>query len=168
MAGETNFSDVQGISKRVYDKTGLKTIQFGNTWFQQKVLFDKGTTKLGDTYQVAVVTQPPNGFTFPGSSGAVATLLQARAMKIEQASVRGHEMVLREQFAWAALSRAAAEGEGAFASLTGEAMKAMKKAAHNRVEIQLIHGQDAEGLGVVESTTDLGSGLAEIVFTEAS
>jgi hypothetical protein len=168
MAGETNFSDVQGISKRVYDKSGLKTIQFGNTWFQGKVLFDKGTTKLGDTYQVGVVTQPPNGFTFPGSSGAVATLLQARAMKIEQASVRGHEMILREQFAWAALSRAAAEGEGAFAALTGEAYKAMKKAAQNRVEIQLIHGQDPEGLGVIETTTDLTGGLAEIVFTEAS
>src|SRR5688572_15079768 len=98
MAGETNFSDVQGISKKVYDKSGLKTVLFGNSWFQQRVLFDKGTTKLGDTYQMGVVTQPPNGFTYPGSAGAVATLLQARAMKIEQAAQRGFELILREQY----------------------------------------------------------------------
>lgn len=168
MAGETNFSDVSGISKKVYDKSGLKSVLFGNSWLQGKVLFDKGTTKLGDTYQLGVVTQPPNGFTYPGSSGAVATLLQARAMKIEQAAQRGFELVLREQYAWAALSRAAAEGEGAFASLTGEAMKAMKQAAQNRVEIQLIHGQEPTGLGVLESVTDLTGGSGELVFTEAS
>jgi len=166
MAGETTFSDVQGISKRVYDKSGLKSVLFGNSWFQSKVLFDKGTTKLGDTYQMGVVTQPPNGFTYGGNAGGITTLLQARAMKIEQASLKGHELILREQFAWAALSRAAEAGEGAFASLVGEAYKAMKLAAQTRVEIDIIHGQD--GLGVVESVNDLGSGLGEIVFTEAS
>jgi hypothetical protein len=67
---------------------------------------------------------------------------------------------------WVALSRAAEEGEGAFAALTGEIFKAMKAAASNRLEAVQLIGQ--KPIGIVESVTDLGSSTGKIVFTEAS
>lgn len=166
MAGEVTFEQINGLSKDVYDASGLKTTLFTNSWFQSKVLWDKGTTKLGDDFRVGVVTQPPNGFTYGGSAGGITTLLQPRGMKIEQTSSKGFELVLRERMAWGALSRAAAGGVGAFASLVGEGYKAMKLAAQTRIEIDIIHGQ--QGLGVVEDRVDLGAGLAEITITEGS
>ncbi len=166
MAGEVTFEQINGLSKDVYDASGLKTTLFTNSWFQDKVTWDKGTTKLGDEFRVGVVTQPPNGFTYGGSAGGITTLLQPRGMKVEQTSSKGFELVLRERMAWGALSRAAAGGIGAFASLVGEAYKAMKLAMQTRVEIDIIHGQ--QGLGVVDSVNDLGSGVGEIVLTEGS
>lgn len=166
MAGETVVSDINGVQKRVYDKSGLKNAILGVTILQDNIGWENGTRKIGESYQVGVVLRPPNGFTHAGSAGNVVQLKQGRPMKIQQASITPHEFELREQVSFAALSRAAEEGEGAFASLTGELHKAMKEQAQNRLEAVILHGQ--RGLGVVEAVTDLGSSQMDITITEAT
>jgi hypothetical protein len=165
MAGETTVTDVNGVQKRVYDKSGLKNALPGSSVLQREIGFDGGSRMVGESYQFGVVLQPPNGFTFVGSGGAITTLKQGRPMLIKQAAITPFEMDLREQYAWAALSRAAEQGEGAMAAITGEILKAMKFSASNRLEATMLLGQ--YGLGTVDSVSGSG-GTAVIVITEAT
>jgi len=163
MAGETVLTDINGITKRVYDKTIKKALP-GSSWLQQRIGWDNGSRQVGESYQVSVVLRPPNGFTHVGSSGATATLKQGRPMQIKQASITPFEFDLRENLTFTAMSRAKEQGEGAVASLVGEMMKAMKFSASNRLEANALHGQ--RSLGTIEAVTDLGSNQADLTITE--
>lgn len=156
MAGETDVSAVNGLAKRVYDKA-IVDARPGVSIAQRKIGWDKGTRNIGESYQVGVALQPPNGFTYPGSAGGVTTLKAPRNSIIKQASIIPFEMELREQMVYTALSRAAKEGEGAFKQLAGEVFLAMKKAMVNRLEASALLGQ--QGWGQVSSVTDNGSGI---------
>lgn len=166
MAGEVTLEVVNGLTKKVYDKSGVKQTLPEVAIHTKRIGYDEGSRKVGENYNISVVLRPPNGFTHAGSDGAVRTLKQPRNMVIKQASVTPFEIDLREQVAFAALSRAAEEGEGSFAGLAGEIMKHMKLATANRYEAVMVHGQ--RGLGIVEAVTDLGGGQADLTITAAS
>jgi hypothetical protein len=166
MAGETTATDVNGVQARVYERMKLRNALPGSSFLQREIPFDGGAKRLGESYQFGVVLQPPNGFTMAGSAGNVTTLKQGRPMLIKQASVVPFEMELREQYSFAALSRAAEEGEGTLAGITGEILKAMKWASANRLEATMLLGQYS--LATVESiNTDSGT-TVNVVLTEAS
>lgn len=161
MAGEVDVTAANGILKKVYDPK-LGDLRPKSSIFQRKYSFSDGD-KVGDSYQVGVAVQPPNGFTYLGSSGAVKALSAPQNSIIKQASITPFESTLREQVSWAAMSRAAEAGEAAIKSLTGELVIAMRNSTANRLEASLIHGQ--RGYGTVASVTDLTGGLADVVFT---
>ncbi len=167
MAGEIDLDAISGDTKKVYDKTGIKNFLPAQAILQKKIGsdFEKGA-RVGDSFQISVTLQLPGGFTYAGSSGAVRALKQARNMIIKQAAITPFELDLRESASYVALSRAKEAGPAAFAGLAGEMMKNMKIAAANRYEMSLLHGQ--RGYGIVESVTDLGSNLANVVITAAS
>lgn len=165
MAGEVTVTEVSGIGKKVYDRTMRKALP-ASAILQKRIGWDKGTRAIGESYNVSVVLRPPNGFTYAGTAGGVTTLKAPRNMVIKQASIIPFEMELREQFAWAALSRAAKEGEGSFAQLAGTGMWAMKESSSNRLEMAALDGQ--RPLGEVEAVTDLGGGLADLTITQAT
>lgn len=165
MAGEVTLETVNGLTKKVYDKSGLKKALPGSAIFQKRIGYEKGTRKVGESYNVPVVLRPPNGFTYSGSEGGVTTLKNPRNMVIKQASITPFELDLREQVAFAALTRAAEEGEGSFAQLSGEILKWMKFSTANRYEAGIVGGQ--RSLGTVESVTAEGSNV-RVVFTAAS
>lgn len=166
MAGELTVAQANGIQKRVYDKSGLQNSLPGTSILQRKIGWEKGSRNVGESYQVGVVLQPPNGFTYSGSAGGITTLKQARNMIMKQASIVPFELDLREQLAWALLSRAAEAGEGAMAQITGEVLKAMKFSSANRLELQILNGQ--RSLGTVDVVTDLGGNLATVSITAAT
>lgn len=167
MAGESVLTDVNGSTKVVYDKTGVRNFLPKSAIIQKKVGsgFEKGA-RVGDSFAISVTLQLPGGFTYAGSTGALATLKQARGQIIKQAAITPFELILRESATYVVLSRIKDAGEAAFNGYIGETMKNMKTAAANRYEMSLLHGQ--RGYGIVESVTDLGSNLANIVITAAS
>lgn len=167
MAGETAFSDINGSAKRVYDKSGIKDVRSACSIITKQVGWDKGTRAIGESYQMPVTLRYPNGFTYLGSAGAANTSLkQPRPQQIKQASITPFAFILEERLVTQALARAASEGDGAFTALTGETYKGMKLSASNRVEAGIIIGQKT--LGTLESVTDLGSNLGDLVITEAT
>ncbi len=123
MAGEVTVTAINGIGKKVYDKSGLKNWLPSSSIMQKRASWEKGTRNVGESYSVSVVTRRPNGVTYSGSAGGVNALLAPRNMVIKQALIVPFEMELREQFSWAALSRAASDNsEGAFAQAAGEGL----------------------------------------------
>ena len=164
MAGEVDVSAAQGILKRVYDPE-LGDVRPKSSVFQRMFKFESGN-KVGESYQYGVCVQPPNGFTYLGSSGAVKALQTPVNSVIRQATITPFESTLREQVSWAAMSRAAEAGDQAIKALTGELVLAMRNATANRLEASLHHGQ--RGYGTVESVTDLTGGYASVVITAAT
>lgn len=161
-----DLDNVNGIAKKVYDKAGIQDLRPKSAILQRRIGWDKGTRQIGESYQISVALRPPNGFTYPGSTGAGTAMKAARPMIIKQASITPFEMDLREQISYTALSRAAKEGEGAFAQLSGELFKGMKMAAANRLEAGILLGQRA--LGEVEAVTDTSGGTADLTITAAT
>ncbi len=166
---EVTIADVNGIAKRVYDKMGIKDLRPVSAIYQKRIGWEDGSREVGESYRISVALRPPNGFTYPGqqTSATGATAMKvARPMIIKQAEIIPFEMDLREQVIYAALSRAAKKGEGAFAQLYSELFKGMKLSASNRLEASIVLGQHT--LGVVDSITDLTGQVMKIVFTAAT
>lgn len=168
MANEVTFDAANGLAKDVYHDGGVKDFLPKTSIITRDVGELKPTAKLGDTYKVPVVVKPPNGVTYGGTAGGITALKGPRNMVIKQTEITPYEMILREQTAWAALSRLAGESKAAFAKLQTTMQMAMKKSLANRLEINLLLGQ--RPLGVVDSggITDLGGNLLTCVITEAS
>ncbi len=163
---EATLTDINGMTKRVYDKLGIHDLLPASSVYTDLIGFDGGTHAIGESYRIPVVLEPPNGFTYAGSSGGAVTLKAGRPMLVKQAEVVPFEMELREQVTYAALSRAHADGEGAFGRLAGTYMTQMKKSAANRLELQILRGQ--QPLGIVETVTDTGSQTADLTITTAT
>jgi len=163
MAGENTVTTANALYKKVYGKK-LVDVRPKSSVIQDLVPFSQ-SQRVGDSYNEGIMLQPPNGFTYNGSAGGVAALNSPANMVSKQASVTPSEINLREQMAYAAMSRAVDQGEAAFKSLTSEVLVGMKAAHHNRVEASALHGQ--RGYGTVESVTANGSD-ADVVFTAAT
>lgn len=167
MAGETTFTDINGVAKRIYDKSGIKDLRTECSIITKQVSWDKGTRNVGESYQVPITLRYPNGFTYLGSSGAAnLALKQPRPQQVKQASIVPFAFILEERLVTQALARAAQEGDGAFAAISGETLKGMKLSGSNRVEANIVIGQRT--LGTLEAVTDLGGGLGDLTITEAT
>jgi hypothetical protein len=163
MAG-TTVTDISGLLKRVYDSS-VKDVRPTCAILQRRHDFDTAK-RVGESYQITVALSPPNGFTYVGSAGNIATLKAARTMVLKQASLTPVEIDLREQVAYAVMSRAAEQGEGAVKQFLSELMPSMQSSSANRIEGSMLHG--GRNYGIVESVTDEGSNVAKVVFTAAT
>ena len=167
MAGETGFDTINGVAKRVYDKSGLVDARSDCSIITKQLSWDKGTRNIGESYQVPVTLRYPNGFSYLGSAGtSTSALKQPRPQVIKQASITPFAFILEERVVTTALARAAREGEGAYASYSAELYKGMKMSASNRVEAGIVLGQ--RSLGTVELATDLTGNVCDITFTAAT
>lgn len=164
MAGELTVTEANGLFKRVYDRK-VRDLRPSSAILQRRIGFNE-QKKVGEAYVASVVTRPPNGFTYAGSAGGVIALKAPRNMQIKQVSLTPFEIDLREQIAYAALSRAVADGEGAFKSITGEVVSAMQVASANRLEASMLHGQ--RGYGTIESVGSATGQSVPIVITAAT
>lgn len=158
-----DLSNWAGNYKKIYGST--TDVRTKSAVIQRRLKLDGKAKKVGESYVENVALQLPNGFTFAGTSGAVATLNAASSGVYKQATVTPSEMILRDVISYGTLARAAAEGEGAFQSATSLLAMGMQVAMVNRVEASLLHGQ--RGYGTVESrTTATGSGT--VTFSAAT
>ena len=90
-------------------------------------------------------------FTYGGNGGTAFALRNGVSSTHEQAKVKGHEMVLRSYLAIGAVSRS--KGKNAFIQASKLVVENMLKSFARRLEVQLMYGQAAGGLGVVESVS---------------
>lgn len=163
MAGENTITTANGLYKKRYSKSGLNNVKPKSAVLQEKYPYS-ASERVGESYNEGVELQGPNGFTYAGSAGGVNTLNSASNMVIKPATITPHELDLREQISYTAMSRAVEQGETAFGSLTDTVLAAMKTAHHNRVEGCLLHGQ--RGYGTIESSTDVSAGtVMDVVIT---
>lgn len=118
--------------------------------------------KSGSTYNTPLYLGLEHGVSYGGSSANAFTLDSSIASEMQEASVKGCEMVLRSQISVGAVSRSIGE-KGAFEQATKLIVRNMLKSMHIRLESQLLYGQ--VGIARVASV-NTGTNVVSICASE--
>lgn len=162
----TGLTTASGMFKKRYSKD-INDLRSKCSILQKLIPFSPGE-KVGDSYNIGVSVKLAQGWTPTGASATSTTLKDATASEHKQMAVTSYENILREQVIYKALSEASEKGEAAFGNLMDKIVLGMKKAAHNRLELDLLHGQRGFGSLSTTVTDNTTSCTATIVSTEWS
>jgi hypothetical protein len=165
MAGENTVSTASGLFKTVYAKKLQKAVP-DFAILQKLVPFAQSDKEIGAYFAQPVSLSHEAGFTYNGTAGGVVQLKAAANAVIKEAQVYGSEIVLRSQMSDLYVDRASSKGEKAFEKATAFKVLDMNNSMRKRLEIAMLYGQS--GVGTVSTVTDLGSGVAELVLTDAT
>ena len=138
------LSTLNGFYKQIYGDSLINLIP-ESAKFIKKVPFER-RKKLGDYYNVPVVLQGENGFTYNDGDGTAFSLNGALAMGTKNATVRGAEKVLQSQISYKAAAAATSSKE-AFADATSTLFENMVESMSNRLELSCFYGGSALGKG---------------------
>jgi hypothetical protein len=163
------LATLNGFYKQIYGDSLINLIP-ESAKFIKDVPFER-RKKLGDYYNVPVVLQAEQGFTYNDGDGTAFALNGALAMGTKNAQVRGAEKVLQSQISYNAAAAATSNKE-AFADATSTLFENMVESMANRLELSCFYGQSdiAEGRGSVatESTTGASASFGVATFTRAT
>jgi len=150
-------ASLNGFFKQIYGDSLINLIP-ESAKFIKEVPFDR-RKKLGDYYNVPVVLQQEQGFTYNDGDGSSFALKGALAMGTKNAKVRGAEKVLQSQISYKAAAAATSSKE-AFADATSTLFENMVESMSNRLELSCWYGNvslgDGSGSGSGNSASVLG------------
>jgi len=127
------------------------------------VKFDS-SKKLGGSYVEPVILSLESGFTYGGEDGNLFDLEDAKELKMQRATVKARELVLRSAISIGALNRSAS-GEQSIEKAMDLMIGNMLKSIYHRLEVQMFYGQS--GIGIVR-TDAAGGASSEAIEIEVS
>lgn len=148
MATANDLSTLNGLFKETYADKMNRLIPEG-TKLLQKINFLPKDRQPGNNYHQPVVLGMEHGVTFADSGEGAFTLSPPVAGQIQDATVRGYQLVLRSVLSYVAASRAMGSGPRAFEDATKFLVKNMLDSVNKKLEIELLYGQ--MGYGTVAS-----------------
>jgi hypothetical protein len=152
MATANDLSTLNGMFKETYADKMQRLIPEG-TKLLQRVPFLPKDRQPGNNYHQPVVLGMEHGVTFADSGEGAFNLLPPVAGQIQDATVRGYQLVLRSVLSYSAASRAMGPGPRAFEDATKFLVKNMLDSVNKKLEIELLYGQ--MGYAKVDSATGL-------------
>ena len=157
------LATLNGFYKQIYGDSLINLIP-ESAKFIKDVPFER-RKKLGDFYNVPVVLQAEQGFTYNDGDGTAFALNGALAMGTKNAQVRGAEKVLQSQISYKAAAAATSNKE-AFADATSTLFENMVESMANRLELSSFYGGSSLGNGSGSGSS--GSSLGAATFTRAT
>lgn len=146
-------STLNGIFKERYSES-VKQLVPDHVKLYNRIKFDT-SKKVGDSYNEPVILSLESGFTYGGESGDLFDLNDVKQFKLQNASIKARELVLRSAISIGALTRSKDDPqaiEKAMDLMVGN----MLKSIYHRLEVQMFYGQ--KGIGLVK--TDITGGAA--------
>lgn len=125
----------------------------------------KAVKRLGLLYRQPVILGREHGCTYIVQGDGLVTLLEAVAGQIKPAQVFGAQHVFRGKIDYASIFEAQDMEQG-FDNAVGVVVRNLKESHHNRLEIDLLYGQDANGLGTVASAVTGAAGTITITTSQ--
>ena len=159
------LATLNGFYKQIYGDSLINLIP-ESAKFIKEVPFER-RKKLGDYYNVPVVLQAEQGFTYNDGDGTAFALNGALAMGTKNAQVRGAEKVLQSQISYKAAAAATSNKE-AFADATSTLFENMVESMSNRLELSSFYGGSSLGTGSGSPNNSIGTatfGRATTVIT---
>lgn len=120
--------------------------------------------KVGESYVEPVILSLESGFTYGGSDGLLFNLNSAKEFKMEKASVKARELVLRSAISIGALNRSAS-GDQSIDKAMDLMVGNMLKSIYHRLEVQMFYGQS--GIGTVKTVNTATTATKTIEITDA-
>jgi hypothetical protein len=141
-----DFQTMNSIFKEAYaDK--VKDLIPDGVKLLNMITFTPAEKQPGNLYHQPVTLGLEHGFTYGGTGGTAFALRNGIASSHEDAQIRGHEMVLRSYLSVGAVSRS--KGKNSFIQASKLIVENMLKSFARRLEVQLMYGQAAGGIGVI-------------------
>jgi len=156
------LASLNGFYKQIYGDSLINLIP-ESAKFIKDVPFER-RKKLGDFYNVPVVLQAEQGFTYNDGDGTAFALQGALAMGTRNAQVRGAEKVLQSQISYKAAAAATSNKE-AFADATSTLFENMVESMSNRLELSSFYGGSSLGNGSGSPNSSLGACTFQQVTT---
>lgn len=149
MAGENTVASLNGLFKVVYADKLLDLVP-DYAVLQKRVTFTQDDKSMGSYYAQPINLTQEGGFTYNGSSGGVVSLAAPVNGTMNEAQVKGSELILRAQLSYLALTRSTTS-QKAFKKATAWKVLDMNNSMRKRLEIAMLYGQ--QGVGTVSSVT---------------
>ena len=156
------LATLNGFYKQIYGDSLINLIP-ESAKFIKEVPFER-RKKLGDYYNVPVVLQAEQGFTYNDGDGTAFALNGALAMGTKNAQVRGAEKVLQSQISYKAAAAATSNKE-AFADATSTLFENMVESMANRLELSSFYGGSSLGNGSGSPNSTIGAATFQQVTT---
>ena len=156
------LATLNGFYKQIYGDSLINLIP-ESAKFIKEVPFER-RKKLGDKYNVPVVLQAEQGFTYNDGDGTAFALNGALAMGTKNAQVRGAEKVLQSQISYKAAAAATSNKE-AFADATSTLFENMVESMANRLELSCFYGNSSLGDGSGTPNSTIGAATFQQVTT---
>lgn len=148
MANTANtVSTLNGLFKQSY-ADNIQYLVPDGVKFYKMVEFIAHEKRPGDLYHQPVALTLEHGFSYGGTNGGVFALEAANSGVMSDASIQGHEMVLRSAISVGAVSRSL-NSATSFEKATKHLVANMLRSFTRRLEVQMLYGK--RGLGSVSS-----------------
>lgn len=147
--GANSQASLNGLFKERYADKMLRLIPDGKKMIKAIPFLPKDR-QPGNNYHQPVVLGMEHGVTFASDSEGAFALNPPVAGQIQDAVVRGYQLVLRSVMSYGQAQRALGPGEKAFEDATKFLVGNMLDSIAKKLEIELMYGQ--AGYGVVSAT----------------
>lgn len=150
----TDPSALTGLFKEAYGDDLVNLIPEAAK-IQKAVPFISKNKEEGNYYNQPVVVQQEHGFSYGSPTDGAFALGGAVAMATQNAKVQGSQIVLQSQMSFDAAAKAAGGTPKAFRDATELLFENMAESFRKRVEIMLLYGQSADGIGLIEASSNV-------------
>lgn len=154
-----------GLFKEIYGDSQVSLLP-DNAKIQKLIPFVSRDKELGNKYHQNVIVSYEHGISYASSTDGAFALNDHISMQTQDAQIQGSQMLLRSALSYDAAARAS-NGKKAFAKATSMIVENMVESVAKRLEVAMIYGQAANGLGngdtgaIVSSSVTLTLDAAE-------
>lgn len=151
-------STMSGMFKQVYG-SDIRNLLPKHAKIQKAVRFVLGSNQLGDFFNMPVVVTHEHGITYGGSAGGHNALNASVAHVMQNALVKGSEIMARSKLSYGAAARSV-NSKAAFARSTAHVVKQCMDGITKRVEAALLYGSATGangGIGAVDDSANVSA-----------
>jgi len=166
MAQYTDPAALDGLFKEVYGDDVISLVP-DSAKLVKSIGFVSADKELGNKYHQPVILSNEHGITYAAADAGAFALNNSVALTMKDAQVQGSQMVLRSSMSYDAAARAS-NSKKAFVKGTELLVENMLETMTKRLELQLLYGGSAGGLGYCDSSATDGTTKTTITLTAAS
>lgn len=160
MAG-TTYSDLNGLFKEVYASELINLIP-DESLLTKAIKFQGREYLQGSNYNQPVIVRSEQGFTYSRPDNGAFALDTPSTMKTQNAQLAPFQIIENCGISYEAVSRA--NNKNAFMEATALVMQDAMESFSRRIEIGLLYGQSATGLGTINTSTNVDATHTTISF----
>jgi len=164
MAQYNTTSTLDGLFKIVYGEGPINAIP-EIAILQKDIKFEKAQ-KIGKSYNFPVILSSEAGVTYLAAGAGVTTLNDAIAAQLKEASVDANQIIIRGQMDYEAAAKATTSKDS-FKSATELLVMNLQETGSQRLEIAMLYGQSATGLGTADSSVNASATTTTVTMLTA-
>lgn len=159
----TTVADLNGLFKQAYADEIVNLIPEASL-LTRNITFQGKDKMLGDTYNQPVILRAEQGFTYAAPGSGAFSINPPITMVTKNANVTGYQMLERAGLDYESVFKA--QSVNAFKDAVDLSMENAMESFGKRLELALLYGQSATGLGSVSNV--VGSTATTAVVTLAT